>query len=66
VKSDRFSFDFPFRLTLAVEREYTDKVLVDVFPIRWIGYNCLPIAELFGWLRLRPSAGGPAARGEST
>jgi hypothetical protein len=26
----------------------------------------LPIAELFGWLRLRPSAGGPSARGEST
>jgi hypothetical protein len=28
--------------------------------------HCLPIAELFGWLRLRPSAGGPSARGEST
>jgi hypothetical protein len=28
--------------------------------------HCLPIAELFGWLRLRTSAGGPSARGEST
>ena len=26
----------------------------------------LPIVELFGWLRLRPPAGGHAARGEST
>jgi Uma2 family endonuclease len=30
-----------------------------------LGYR-LPIAELFGWLRLRPPAGGHAARGEST
>ena len=30
-----------------------------------LGYR-LPIAELFGWLRLRPPAGGTSALGEST
>jgi Uma2 family endonuclease len=30
-----------------------------------VGYR-LPIAELFGWLKLRPSRGGPSAPGEST
>jgi hypothetical protein len=29
-------------------------------------HNRLPIAELFGWLRLRPSPGGPSALGDPT